>query len=48
MGTRADTPIPDLNANDDPPEDENELNDKTDENGPDTLVNIIIVNLEMC
>lgn len=36
---RADTPIPDSNANDDPLDDENELDDKIDENGPETLVN---------
>lgn len=38
---RADTPIPDFNANDDQPEYENEFNDKIDENEPEKLVSVI-------
>lgn len=38
---RADTPIPNLNANDDQTEDENEFDDKIDENEPETMVNVI-------
>lgn len=44
---RADTPIPDLNANDDQREDENELDDKIDENEPDAMVNVITFDLHV-
>lgn len=38
---RADTPIPNVNANDDDqPEYDNEFDDKIDENGPETMVNV--------
>lgn len=38
---RADTPIPDFNANnDEQPDYENDTNDKIDENEPNTMVNI--------
>ncbi len=51
---RADTPIPDFNANEKEPEFENELDDKIDENGPDTMVNVFTfqslnyINVVMC
>lgn len=43
---RADTPIPDFNANDKQPDDENDL-DNADEDGPKTMVNVIIFEIRV-